>query len=84
MIRCIGRPLQIAATPLLGRTALRAASLAVLGLLLSAAQSQASVPIAGTTSGTFVNPQPTGSPIVTTGVNSADFTWGQETLPRTS
>jgi hypothetical protein len=36
-------------------------------------------PITGTTSGIFVNPSPSGSPIVYTGVSSSHFTWGDAT-----
>ncbi len=37
--------------------------------------------VTGTNSGTFVNPNPSGSPIVTTGVGTSHFTWGQGDPP---
>ena len=44
--------------------------------LALAALHAAADPVSGTTSGVWVDPTPSAAPIVTTGVGTADFTWG--------
>ena len=57
------------------RTVRIVASLA-LALALSPVFGQ---PVSGTTSGTWINPNPSAAPIVTTGVGTSAFTWGDGT-----
>lgn len=53
-----------------------AQSLMVLALGLAALPGALAQPVDGTTSGTWVNPTPSAPPIVTTGVGTPVFTWG--------
>jgi hypothetical protein len=52
-------------------------TVAVLGLMVGAAGQVEASQVIGSDSGVFVNPNPNGSPIVTGGVGTSTFTWGQ-------
>jgi hypothetical protein len=52
-------------------------SAALFSVLALSGIARGDVSIQGSTSGTFINPNPSGSPIVTTGVGTSSFTWGQ-------
>lgn len=53
--------------------------LVALGLSLVMAQAAWAQPVSGSTSGVWVDPNPSAPPIVTTGVGTSVFTWGDST-----
>lgn len=55
---------------------MRLVPLALAAVLCAAALPSFADPVSGTTSGAWVNPDPAGPPVVTTGVNTPVFTWG--------
>lgn len=56
---------------------MRLASLAIAAALGATALPGFADPVSGTVSGAWVNPTPSGSPIVATGVGTSTFTWGE-------
>lgn len=50
--------------------------LAALAIGVVASHAMAATPVIGTTSGVWVHPTPSASPIAVTGVGTANFTWG--------
>jgi len=64
---------QPAKTPMKLNSILSACALSAVALHVAAD------PVAGSTGGTWVNPTPTGGSIVTTGVGTSTFTWGDST-----
>ena len=54
-------------------------ALVVAGLALAVAQGALAQPVSGTTTGVWVAPTPSAPPIVTTGVGTSTFTWGDAT-----
>ena len=56
---------------------------AALALSLISAHAAFAQPVAGSTSGVWVSPNPSAAPIVTTGVGTSAFTWGEGAPPNT-